>query len=73
MSNPRVQILHASAGNARQILDQAMEVALATPAEADDKVELMVALIRRARGLLATLEDMPEAALDSAQTTQEAW
>lgn len=64
MHNPRVHILHASAGHARRILDKAMEAAEAASGRSDEKTELMLGLIRRARGLLATLEDMPEDALD---------
>lgn len=66
MPDPRVHILHASAGHARRILDKAMEAAEAAPGTTDDKIELMLGLIRRARGLLATLEEMPEEALNPA-------
>lgn len=60
MPNPRVHILHSSAGHARRILDKAIEAAEAVPGGGDAKTDVMCALIRRARGLLATLEEMPE-------------
>ncbi len=56
MPNPRINLLLSSAAHARRILDRALDAASAGPGESDEKSDSMIALITRARGLLATLE-----------------
>lgn len=55
MTAPISHLLQSSAGSARRILDKAIEATT----DSSTKTEAMLCLIRRARGLLATIEDMP--------------
>jgi len=59
MTDPKGYLLQSSAGYACRILDKAMDAV----GPGTDRTEPMLCLIRRARGLLAAIEDLPKEAL----------
>jgi len=65
LPDPTVDILLSSALHARRVLDKAIEAAQRDGELVSEKSQPLLALIQRARGLLATLEEMPRDAFSS--------